>query len=332
MTATSDSILLTIVVPVYNGKDTIAELVRQIASALAESPYEHGYEVILVNDQGRSDVWPIIRHLAEQNLFVRGVDLRRNFGQHNATMAGLSYARGNVIIIMDEDLQHPPSAILPLARAVHNGVDVCYTRYRNRKHVVWKRWGSAFNDLVARWLLKKPRGLYLSSFKAMKQDVAREILRYTGPYPYIDGLLLSVTRSIEVIDIDHQHRLAGESSYGLKRLISLWLRMATGASIYPLRIATFCGFGIAASSAVALLVIIAQKLIDPAIEPGWTSTISAILMIGGLQMVFLGIIGEYVGRIYMGLNKSPQFSIRETTFGSKARGGDPEPLPLDGDR
>ncbi|MBB4172083.1 glycosyltransferase family 2 protein [Rhizobium sp. BK538] len=304
---------VSIVVPVYNGSETIGVLRDQIDAVLSNTNFANSYEVVFVNDRGPVDAWPAICSLAERHPEVVGINLRRNFGQHNATMAGIAHARGEVIVIMDEDLQHPPAAIEALVDAVRRGADVCYTRYHNRQHATWKKWGSSFNDFMAGLLLKKPRGLYLSSFKAIHRDVAKDILRYTGPYPYIDGLLLATTSSIEAIDIDHQPRLAGESSYNLKRLVSLWLKMATGSSVYPLRIATFVGFLVALLSLLALVGVVVSRIANPDLEPGWASVIVTILFVGGVQMVFLGIIGEYVGRIYIRLNRPPQFVVKETT-------------------
>jgi glycosyltransferase involved in cell wall biosynthesis len=310
----SEDIQLSIVVPVYNGKDTIRELTAQIWSTLTNTEYAGCYEIIFVNDHGKIDAWPTIKELASEFAYVRGINLRKNFGQHNATMAGLSFARADIIIIMDEDLQHPPTAIIPLATSIREGNDVCYTRYQNRKHAAWKRWGSNFNDIMAQWIISKPRSLYLSSYKALSKGVAEAILRYDGPYPYIDGLLLSATNSIDVIDIYHQARLSGQSSYNLKRLISLWLKMATGTSVYPLRLATFAGFGAAVISLLLLLYVLTIRLLNPDIPHGWASVVCTILFIGGMQMVFLGVLGEYVGRIYLRLNRVPQFVVRDTTF------------------
>ena len=129
----------------------------------------------------------MIRDLASRYSFVRGLSLRRNFGQHNATMAGLHQARGKMVVVMDDDLQHPPEAIARMLAALEEGYDVCYTHYNNRQHAIWKKLGSAFNDWAARHLLGKPRGLYLSSFKAIRSEVVAEIIRYDGPYAYVDG-------------------------------------------------------------------------------------------------------------------------------------------------
>lgn len=305
---------LSIVVPVYRSAEVLPALVEQIGAAMAASDYAGRFELVLVNDCSPDNSWRVIEHLARENPFVRGVNLRKNAGQHNATMAGLSFARGAVIVIMDDDLQHPPSAVAELAKRIEAGADVCYTRYQRRQHASWKRWGSWFNDRMAVRILKKPAGLYLSSFKAMHRDIAETVLLYDGPYTYIDGLILNATNNITAMDIVHQQRHAGESNYNFKRLLSLWLKMATGSSIYPLRVATVAGFVLAGLALLALLFVVIDKLIHPNTQPGWSSIIATIIFIGGLQMVFLGIIGEYVGRIYIRVNRAPQFVVRQTTF------------------
>lgn len=303
---------LSIVVPVYRSEDLLRELVNQVRGVLAKSNYR--FEILLVNDCSPDGSWRVIQELATTYPFVRGVSLRRNFGQHNATMAGLRFVRGSIVVIMDDDLQHPPASILSLAKKIENGVDVCYTNYRGRKHVLWKRLGSKLNDIMASWLLKKPRGLYLSSFKAISKNVVDEILSYDGPYTYIDGLIIASTSSITSIDIDHQARWTGKGNYNLRRSFSLWLRMVMGSSIVPLRFATIAGFCFSIISALVFMYVIVERLGNPEIQRGWTSLIATVLLIGGVQMFFLGVIGEYVGRIYMRLNRYPQFVIGKTTF------------------
>lgn len=316
MESSSDlrSLRLSIVVPVYRSMAVLPELVSQVAVTLSETEYRDSFELVLVNDCSPDSSWRVIERLADENAFVRGVSLRKNAGQHNATMAGLSFARGETVVIMDDDLQHPPAAILDLARSIEAGHDVCYTRYRERKHVAWKRWGSMFNDRIATWMLKKPSGLYLSSFKAMNRQIVDTVLLYDGPYTYIDSLIISATNSIMAIDISHQDRWAGEGNYNLRRSLSLWLKMVTGSSVYPLRAATVAGFCLAAISMALFVYVVVQKLLHPQIQPGWTSVTATILLIGGMQMLFLGMLGEYVGRIYIRLNKAPQFVVGKTTF------------------
>jgi glycosyltransferase involved in cell wall biosynthesis len=306
---------LSIVVPVYRSESVLHELVNQIRNVLEGSNYR--FEVLLVNDCSPDGSWREIQNLATTFPFVRGISLRKNFGQHNATMAGLRFTRGSIIVIMDDDLQHPPASILSLAKQIESGADVCYTNYRGRKHVLWKRIGSKLNDRMATWLLKKPRGLYLSSFKAISKNVVDEILSYDGPYTYIDGLIIASTSSIKSIDIDHQTRWSGKGNYNIRRSLSLWLKMVMGTSIVPLRFATIAGFSFSLISALVFMYVVVVKLTDPQIQPGWTSLIATVLLIGGVQMFFLGIIGEYVGRIYIRLNRYPQFVIAKTTFDLK---------------
>ena len=234
---------LSLVVPVYRSEPILVHLVAEIDKAMAAEGFAGDFELILVNDASPDNSWDVIRRLAASHAFVRGVCLRKNFGQHSATMAGLNHVRGAIAVILDDDLQHPPRDISNIVRAIESGYDVCYTRYRSRKHALWKRLGSRFNDRVATLFLKKPSGLYLSSFKGMRRDIVDEVIKYDGPYAYLDGLILEVTRSITSVEIEHQERLEGRGNYNLRRSVSLWLKMTTGFSILPLRIATVAGFG-----------------------------------------------------------------------------------------
>lgn len=304
---------LSIVVPVYRSAEILPELALQIERALADSPLST-YELLLVCDASPDNSWDVIQQLRARHRFIQGIHLRKNAGQHNATMAGLHFARGARVVIMDDDLQHPPSAIPSLMAALDRGYDVCYTRYRHRKHALWKRAGSALNDIAARLLLKKPSGLYLSSFKALDAAIVKEVIKYDGPYAYVDGLILDVTRSITSVDVEHAERAAGRGNYNLRRSISLWLKMATSFSVFPLRLLSIGGSVLAVLSLITMGVVIAAKLLDPTIPAGWPSLMATVLLVGGLQMIGLGLIGEYLGRAYLKLNRKPQYVVRETTF------------------
>ena len=311
----AESILkLSIVVPVYCSAPILPKLVEQIQTEMSKEGMSDAYELLLVNDASPDESWSTICTLAATHSFIKGISLRRNFGQHNATMAGLNHVSGQFVVIMDDDLQHPPRAIGDLMRALSKGFDVCYTNYLNRQHPAWKRLGSRFNDWVAARLLDKPKGLYLSSFKGLRLEIAREVIRYDGPYAYIDGLILDVTRSITTIDIEHQQRHEGEGNYNLRRSVSLWMKMATSFSVLPLRIATYGGFALAALSLVTMVFIVVQKMMHPEYPQGWTSLIATILFIGGMQTLCIGMIGEYLGRAYLKLNKKPQFVVGATTW------------------
>ncbi len=302
---------ISIVVPVYRSEKIIPILTDRLKKILSQN--FSSYELILVDDRSPDDSWRVIEEMSRLHTFVNGVQLGRNAGQHNAIMAGISVTKGNIVILMDDDLQHPPEEIINLVDKIKQGADVCYTNYRNRQHETWKKIGSSFNDKVANILLKKPKNLYLSSFKAISRYVANEIGKYSGPYAYVDGLILGITDRIATVEIDHGERHSGEGNYNLRRSISLWLKMATSFSIVPLRVATFFGLFLAFVSAIVAIAIVINKLINPEIAAGWSSIIVTLLFLGGVQMAFLGIIGEYLGRAYLSINKKPQFVIRKMT-------------------
>lgn len=305
---------LSVVVPVYRSATILPQLVEQIYAEMCKDGLPDDFELLLINDASPDNSWEIIRSLANTHSFIKGISLRRNFGQHSAIMAGLNHVSGKFVVLMDDDLQHPPHAIGDMVRALNEGYDVCYTNYLNRRHAAWKKLGSKFNNWVATHLLGKPKGLYLSSFKAMSREIVREIIKYDGPYAYIDGLILDVTRSITTIDIEHQSRHEGEGNYNLRRSLSLWLKMATSFSVLPLRIATYAGFVLAALSLLMIVFVITQKILHPDLPAGWASLIATILFIGGIQTLCIGMIGEYLGRTYLKLNHKPQFVVGATTW------------------
>lgn len=301
---------VSIVIPVYRSAPILPVLVEKISHIARSLEHAYQFELILVNDASPDNSWQVIASLTKQYPLLTGISLMKNAGQHNAIMAGLRYAQGDIIVTMDDDLQHPPEMIAQLLEAIQAGHDVCYTKYLDRKHVAWKQLGSWFNDKIATILLKKPAGIYLSSFRALHKRVRDEIIKYEGPFPYIDGLILEVTRNIATVPIKHQARYEGEGNYTLKRSISLWLKMATNFSILPLRIATLMGGIIAFLSMLMIIIIVVQKLLDPTISAGWTSLVTIILFMGGVQLCALGIIGEYIGRTYLNVNKKPQYAVR----------------------
>ena len=315
----SSDILVSIVIPVYRSESILPLLVAEISKAMANEKLTDQFELILVNDCSPDNSWSVISAQADEHAFVKGINLRRNFGQHNATMAGLNHVSGDIVVIMDDDLQHPPESIGKMVAAISDGYDVCYTRYLNRKHPLWKKLGSQFNDWASSKFLGKPKGLYLSSFKAVRRDVVDEVIKYDGPYAYVDGLILDVTRSIIAIDIEHQTRLEGEGNYSLLSSISLWMKMATSFSVSPLRFASFMGFALALLSLIMIGIIFIQKMIHPEMPAGWASLIATILFIGGVQTLCIGMIGEYLGRTYLKLNGKPQYTIGALTWERKKR-------------
>lgn len=309
---------LSIVIPVYGS----APILRQLADRLEETlDGEYGagrFEVVLVHDCGPDDAWSVIEELARSRPWLRAMDLRMNAGQHNAIMAGLAQASGEIVVTMDDDLQHSPSDVPRLVAALEAGSDVCYAQFRDRKHAWWKLAGSRFNDIVAQRLLKKPKGLYLSPFRAFTRDIRNEVLRYEGPYVYIDGLIIQATRKIATVEVEHHARGDGRSGYSLGKSISLWLKMATSFSVAPLRLASLLGLLVSGFAFVLMAVVVTMKLLGSGLAVGWASLMVSVLFLGGIQLVALGAIGEYVGRVLLTLNRKPQYLVRSVLNGANA--------------
>lgn len=310
---TNQAPYLSFVIPVYGSEKVLPELVSRLDAVMDTMPEtRQNYEVIFVCDQSPDRSWHVIQQLSAQHAWVRGILLRMNAGQHNALMAGFAEARGQIIMTMDDDLQHSPSDIPSLLAELASGRDVVYARFKNRQHASWKIWGSRLNDKVAGYLMNKPSNLYLSPFRAMRAAIVRDILRYTGPYVYVDGLILSMTRNIGTVEVEHHDRFAGDSGYSLRKSISLWLKMATNFSIVPLRLTSFAGLVMAGVGFLLAVLLVIQKFTLDAMPIGWSSLIVTILMIGGVQLVALGMLGEYLGRVLLTLNSRPQYVIGET--------------------
>lgn len=305
--------IVSILIPVYKNDGGLEELVRRIGASMANSAYANNFELILIDDCSPDNSWKVIQELSKTHSFVQGATLSRNFGQHNAIMAGLNLVSGQYVVLMDDDLQHPPEAIPSMVQELVAGADVCYTRYANRQHSALKIAGSRFNDLMAYWLLAKPKGLYLSSFKALKRGIVEQIRGHEGPFAYLDGLILDITRRIATVEIQHGARAFGEGNYSFKKLVSLWLRMVTGTSIVPLRMVTLMGALIAALGFIGAVFIIISNILYPNESKGWASIIVTILLVSGFQTLFIGVLGEYLGRIHLRLNNKPQYLFRFTT-------------------
>jgi len=298
---------VSIVIPVYNSSATIGQLVEDLFKELM-SVVE--LEVVLVNDGSPSDnSADICADLANSNNNIKFLNLSMNFGEHNAVMAGLNYCTGDCAVIMDDDFQNPPSELID---KLNNGYDVVFSKYRKKKHSLFRNLGSFVNDVVAGYVVNKPSGLYLSSFKIINRFLIDQIIQYTGPYPYIDGLIFRITQNYSTIFVEHRPRVAGESGYTLSKLISLWLNMLTNFSIIPLRIATIMGFIFAFIGIVLAIYFIISKYIDPSTPVGWSSLIVSIFIISSIQMFAIGMIGEYLGRLFIKSNGNPQFVIKST--------------------
>ena len=301
---------LSVVIPVYNGAKTIGPLVERLKTELAAA-YE--LEVVLVNDCSPGDnSAEVCRTLANGRPWVKFVNLARNMGEHNAVMAGLFYCTGDCAVMMDDDFQNPPSEVNKLVSKLQEGYDCVFSSYEKKRHHPFRNLGSRFNNLVASILLKKPGDLYLSSFKVISRFLIDEVTRYDGPYPYVDGLILRASSNYTSQLVLHDPRGEGQSGYTLRKLLNLWLNMFTNFSVLPLRIASLAGFIFALLGLVIATAFLVEKLRNPQLPAGWASTIIILLVVSGVQLFAVGMIGEYLGRLFIKSNGSPQFVARET--------------------
>lgn len=298
------------VIPCYNSSKTIGDVIVEIQNKM-KTMNESNYEIILVNDSSTDETRDTIFKLAEQPE-ITAISLAKNFGQHAACLAGYKMASGDLIISLDDDGQTPADEVNLLINKINEGYDVVFASYQNKKHSTFKNFGSKVNDLMAQHLINKPKDLYLSSYFVAKKYVIDTILQYTNPYPYIGGLLLMTTNKMCNVAVHHRSREVGETGYTFKKLIKLWFNGFTSFSVKPLRISMFLGAVVAMFGFVLTLYSIIIKLQYPDIPQGWASTMSVITIIGGVILVVLGMIGEYIGRIYISLNNFPQYVIKES--------------------
>ena len=303
---------LSVVIPVYGGAPTLATLVDGLIEALAGVPLE----IVLVNDASPDDSEQVCLDLvASHPETVVYAALARNVGEHNAVMAGLRIAGGELVVTMDDDLQNPPSEVPRLLREARLGCDAVYAQFAKKQHHWLRNLGSRFNDRVATVLLGKPPNLYLSTFRCLSRFLVDEIVRYDGPYPYVDGLILRSTSRIGTVVVHHERRSAGESGYTLSKLLNVWLNMSTSFSILPLRVVVAIGLMMALAGAAFGVAVIAEKILRPDIALGWASLMTAVIVFSGIQLIVIGTIGEYVGRLLLTVNRTPQSVIRKVIRG-----------------
>jgi len=300
---------ISLVIPVYNGARTIGPLVDQAMKIFGST----SFEVVLVNDGSEDDSEKVCAELAvrfPQNVVF--VHLSRNFGEHSAVLAGFDQSRGRYVAVLDDDGQNPPEEVVRMLDEIkRKNYDVVYGHYVEKKHSWFRNLGSRFNDRIATIMLHKPKELYLSSFKVMNRFLANEIIKYRGPYPYADGLIYRVTRNIGQIPVEHRESLGGSSRYTLRGLIRLWLNMFLNFSIKPLRLSIYVGLFTSCLSIVALIVIIIDRLwITPNVTLGIPTVLGTIVLLAGIQLMILGLVGEYLGRLYLDHTGTPQYVIR----------------------
>lgn len=298
------------VIPCYNSSESIRHVVELTMEEM-EKMNRREFEFVLVNDYSSSTkTMPVLKKLAEEYPCVTVLNLAKNAGQHNAIMAGLNYAKGDILIGMDDDMQTHPSQLPYLFEELEKGYDIVYGYYPEKKHSAFRNFGSWVNYILVRILIGKPKELKTSSYWVARKFVRDSVIEYQAPYAYIQGLFLRTTRNISCIPIQHFQREEGESNYTFKRLLKLWSNII-GFSITPLRLTEYCGFGLSLLSIIAAVVVLIRKILNPAMALGWPSLMIVICFFSGIQLMFLGLIGEYIGRMFLGLNRQPQYVIRE---------------------
>ncbi|MFI3175876.1 MAG: glycosyltransferase family 2 protein [Eubacteriales bacterium] len=298
------------IIPCYCSANTLPNVVNEIVQVM-NTLESYTYEIILVNDDSPDDTMTTIVDLTKQYPWIIGINLARNFGQHAALMAGFRAVTGDYVVCLDDDGQTPADEVYKLIRKIEDGYDAVYARYQHKRHTLFRNFGSYVNELMARALLGKPKELYISSYFAVKRFIVDHIVQYENSYPYVIGLVLRTTKKVTNVDVEHRDRMSGTSGYTIHKLLSLWFNGFTAFSIKPLRIATVSGGIFAIMGFTYGFYTIVKKFINPLVPLGFSSTMAAILFIGGVLMLMLGLIGEYIGRIYMSLNRAPQYVVRE---------------------
>lgn len=298
------------VIPCYRSSQTLPKVIAEIEETM-ETLTQYSYEVILVNDCSPDDTFETIQKLCQEKEYICGINLAKNFGQHGALMAGFHQVTGDILVCLDDDGQTPANEVGKLLGKIEAGDDVVYACYSHKKHSLFRNFGSFVNEKMAQFLLGKPKELYVSSYFAARRFIVDEMIRYENAFPYVIGLVLRSTKKISNVQVEHREREVGSSGYTLSKLLGLWFNGFTAFSTKPLRIATVSG-GIFALMGFAYgFYTIVKKFVNPAVPIGFSSLMAAIMFIGGMMMLMLGLIGEYIGRIYICMNNAPQFVVRE---------------------
>jgi len=299
--------LISIIIPTYNGDSTIKDLIEELVLVLKNL----NTEFIVINDCSPDNTHEKMLEIQEKYLDkLTYIKLTKNFGEYNAVMAGLNNCNGEIAIIVDDDFQHLPSEVLKLAEeSLISKKDVIFTKFNEKKHSILRNTMSKFANLTANLILNKPDHIYLSSFKSIKRKIINEIIKYEGHYAYIDGLIFSITGNVGTLQVNHNDRITGKSNYNLFKLGKHYANLLVNFSVLPLRFFFIFGFIISGISLVIMIFILIEKLLNPTIPMGYASLILAIIFFSGIQILFLGFISEYIGKILRIVNKDRQYII-----------------------
>ena len=301
---------ISFVIPCYGSEKTISFVTEEIREKVAEKP-EFDYEIIAVNDCSPDRVWEVLLGLAGEDKRIRLIGLAKNMNRPGAVMAGLGMASGDYVVIMDDDGQCPMDRFWDLLAPVEGEYDVAMAGYPSRKQSAFKDFGTFVNKKMTEYMLDRPKELEFTNFMVLRRFVVKEICKYHNPYPYLTGLLLRTTKRIISVPMEERERYGGSSGFTFRKMVNLWMNGLTAFSIKPLRLASLLGFATAAAGFIYALVVVIRKIVSPQIAAGYSSMMAVLLLIGGVLMLLLGVIGEYAGRIYISLNNSPQYVIRD---------------------
>lgn len=304
---------ISFVIPCYNSTDTIGQVVQEIKTVMQGAMKEYEYEIVLVNDcSPDGTTYDAILEIVEREKNIKGIDLARNFGQPSAVMAGLNHITGDYAVCGDDDGQTPFDELPKLFKKIEEGYDLVEANYaiRERRSLL-RRLGTRMNEWMATWLIAKPKGLELTTYWVARRFVVDNMLEYPNSYPYLGGLMLRATQNACNVDVTHRERLSGSSGYNIRKMMELWLNGFTSFSAKPLRVMAAIGFVVAIIGFIYGVITIVNKIIDPSVLVGYSSLMSINLFMFGVMFLFMGLIGEYVGRIYISLNKAPQFVIKD---------------------
>lgn len=303
---------ISFIIPCYGSEKTVGPVIDEIIETVNKKK-EYEYEIVAINDQSPDNVLDVLKEIAKKNKKVKVINLAKNMNRPGAVMAGLSKATGDYIVIMDDDGQCPMDNLWMIIKPLEEGHDVASAKYTQYKQSLFKSFGTFVNRKMSEIIIEKPKNVQFTNFMAIQKYIAKEIIRYNNPYPYISGLLLRTTRDIINVPMEERSRISGNTNFTLKKLVGLWMNGFTAFSVKPLRLSTIIGVVLSIVGFLYGLYIIIRKIIEPAsILMGYSSIMAILLFIGGIIMIMLGIIGEYIGRIYICINKSPQYVIKET--------------------
>ena len=304
--------IISVCIPCYRSAKTLKTVVEGVKKEFQKRP-EFDYQFVLVNDGSPDNTFDVIQELCKNDKKIIGVDHSRNYGQSTAKMTALKYAKGDIIVFMDDDGQHEAGGVFKLAdKLIEGNYDVVYAYFPNKKHSLFKKITSNMHNSIAEKMGNKPKGIHRSSFSAWSRTVADAAVKYKSPFVSIGSYLMCITTKYGEVEMEHRERLEGKSGYTLKKLFKMWFNIFFSFSMIPLRITTYLGAGCSLGSFIWGIILIIRKLVNPYISAGYTSTVVLILFIGGILMLFLGILGEFVGRTYMTVSGMPQYNVRRT--------------------